>query len=97
MATLTWTGDLTPSGVWSVGANWTGDVTPGTLDDVFINRGLGAPYTVTYDLPSGLVSSLTVGNQNATLQWNTAAAAFTCPDSPAPPRGCLVVDRRRNV
>lgn len=67
MTTFTWTSAL--SGQWSSSGNWTPSGPPtGAGNDALINAS-GAAYTVSYNVPSLTISSLTINSANATLSF----------------------------
>src|ERR1041385_6547878 len=60
MATVSWLNPGT-SGNWSDAANWSSAAVPATGDDVTLGDGAG-PYTVTLDVSSENLDSLTLGS-----------------------------------
>jgi len=63
----------TSTGNWTDAGRWSGAAVPGNKDAVSISSNLNGPYVVTYNTSSTL-ASLAVGNADATLLWDTAAA-----------------------
>ena len=68
MATRTWANPN--GGLWSVKTNWSPNGVPAGGDDVFINA--GGTYTVTLDVNSAALNSLTLGGSGVTLAVGTS-------------------------
>ena len=72
MTTNTWTSSTT--GNWSTGASWTDTTAPTTGEDVLIQSSPAASlaYTITYDVASLTINSLTLNDSKATLRFKSA-------------------------